>query len=239
MKRRIALMICLPLLLAAAGSSQTAITGAPYVGEEVAERTQTLPDGTQVSEKTVGGRLYRDSQGRTRTERRLSPDSANQTLMVEIVDPAAGVRYALDAQNKVAHRSALAPLPGGAGKTAASGGAVSDSAAPQPAIAQQQSSLEPLGMRMMDGVVAEGKRILTTILPGPESNDRLVVVATEMWVSRELGITLASRVSDPRMGEVTYRVGNVTLGEPDARLFQAPEDYTIVDSGTGTGLPPN
>jgi hypothetical protein len=86
-----------------------------------------------------------------------------------------------------------------------------------------------LGKRVIEGVEVEGKRILTTILPAPDSNDRLQVVTTEMWVSRALGITLASRISDPRMGEVAYSIRNVALGEPDARLFQVPADYSIVE----------
>ncbi len=232
MKNRIAPMICLPLLLAAAGFSQTPLTGAPYTGDELAVRTQTLPDGTEVSEKTVRGRLYRDSQGRTRSERSLSPDSAVVTLMVEIVDPSAGVRYTLDAQNKVAHRSSLTPL---AGKLA--NRAAASDAAVEPARPQQQVSLEQLGQRMMDGVVADGRRILTTILPAADSNDHMTVVTTEMWFSSKLGITLASKVSDPHMGESTYSVKNVTLREPDAQLFQVPADYTIVDAATPANEP--
>ena len=43
------------------------ITGAPYSGEMETERIQTLNDGTHIDQKRELSRLYRDSQGRTRT----------------------------------------------------------------------------------------------------------------------------------------------------------------------------
>lgn len=33
--------------------------------------------------------------------------------------------------------------------------------------------------------------------------------------------------NDPRMGETTYRLTNIQLGEPLAMLFEPPSDYTI------------
>ena len=41
----------------------------PYTGEELAQRTETLADGSLATETTASGKVYRDSQGRTRTER--------------------------------------------------------------------------------------------------------------------------------------------------------------------------
>jgi hypothetical protein len=38
------------------------------------------------------------------------------------------------------------------------------------------------------------------------------------------------RHSDPRSGETTYTLSNVTRGEPAANLFDVPQDYTIQDS---------
>jgi hypothetical protein len=36
-------------------------------------------------------------------------------------------------------------------------------------------------------------------------------------------------MSDPRSGEQTQKLINISRSEPDASLFQPPPDYTIVD----------
>jgi hypothetical protein len=220
MKTRIAPVL---LVIAAAAYGQTAPYSVPYSADEASVRTRTLADGTQVSEKTIEGHLYRDSAGRSRSERTIAPDSENRTVIVEIVDPAAGVRYSLDAKEKVAYRSPLAPA---AAKRRAPE-ASADAAAPQ-----QQAGLESLGMRMIGGVLAEGRRIVTTLLPAADSNDRLTVVTTEMWFSNTLGVILSSKVSDPRAGETAYSITNVVQAEPDAQLFQVPADYQVVDAAS-------
>ena len=46
-----------------------AIVGAPYCGDQVSERRQTLADGTNIVQPGVSWRSCRDSQGRTRFER--------------------------------------------------------------------------------------------------------------------------------------------------------------------------
>jgi hypothetical protein len=88
-----------------------AVVGAPYSAERIQEHTQTLSDGTHISQQGEHELLYRDSQGRTRTERPLfhgpSPIAAESPTMVEIDDPVEGVRYTLDTQNKVAHRQVV------------------------------------------------------------------------------------------------------------------------------------
>ena len=218
------------MAVAAFGQNPAAMT--PFIGEEVAERTQTLSDGSVATETTAAGKVYRDSQGRVRTERATSAD----TLTVEIVDPAAGARYFLDSRTKVAYRSEL-PRP--AVKSATARSAMVADAPAAMLLGIQQVSVEPLGKRVMDGIEASGQRILNTIFPGAESNDHLMTVTTEMWVSQQLGVTLASRVVDPRMGETTYRLRNISLREPDATLFQVPADYKVVEDGASAGLPLN
>src|SRR5437764_9324008 len=89
------------------------VTGAPYSGEEVVENVQVLADGTRLTHKTPGRKVWRDSEGRTRTERPMGmrPNQSSMPLFVEITDPVAGCKYTLDTQAKVAHRQAM-PAPG-------------------------------------------------------------------------------------------------------------------------------
>ncbi|HUI56561.1 MAG TPA: hypothetical protein VLY04_16410 [Bryobacteraceae bacterium] len=91
-----------------------ALTGAPYSGEQMFERVQTLLDGTHITQKNSGDKTWRDSQGRTRTERALGgPNMKNAPTMIQISDPVAGYQYTLDTDNRVAHRMALPAGPPG------------------------------------------------------------------------------------------------------------------------------
>jgi len=48
-------------------SGSRVVKGAPYSAEVVTETKQALPDGNEISKRTVGA-VYRDSEGRTRQE---------------------------------------------------------------------------------------------------------------------------------------------------------------------------
>jgi len=43
----------------------------------------------------------------------------------------------------------------------------------------------------------------------------------------ELQVLVLTRTSDPRTGETTYRLMNISLGEPSPSLFDVPADYTV------------
>ena len=81
---------------------ERATTGAPYSAETVVEGSQQLADGNRINRKTTG-RVFRDSEGRTRRE----DDRPNGSVMVSITDPVAGYTYSLDAQNKIAWRTPI------------------------------------------------------------------------------------------------------------------------------------
>lgn len=100
--------------------AQSTIAGAPYSAQEVTEHAQTLADGTHINSKPRTTLLYRDSQGRTRTERSTGPVDAN-VRVVEIHDPVGGFRYVLDPEKKLVHRTALTQFARGAPSTATSG----------------------------------------------------------------------------------------------------------------------
>ena len=106
------------------------VTGAPYSGEQVNETVQTLVDGTHITQTMPATKVYRDSLGRTRTERQMFRGLAGigQTVLespmiIEIIDPIGQSRYTLDTQNKVAHRQVLpASRPETIGATTVGGG---------------------------------------------------------------------------------------------------------------------
>jgi hypothetical protein len=228
-----------------------AMTGAPYSGERLNEQVQTLADGTHITRKSAPTKVYRDSAGRTRTERPIAPGLAlagripDSPTIIEITDPVAQVKYTLDTINKVAHRQLLqaAPVPRGAvqkGSLAAvggiaggigagvAGGAILSTTLPS-GIVQPQTSSEKLGTRTIEGVLAEGTRQTTTWPVDSQGNDRPISVVNETWTAVELKVTILSTQNDPRSGEITDKLANISEAEPDAGLFLPPPEYSVVD----------
>lgn len=87
---------------------------------------------------------------------------------------------------------------------------------------------ESLGTKMFEGVEAEGTRTVTTIAAGAIGNERPIEIVYERWYSKELDLIVYSRHYDPRFGEQTYRLVNISRAEPDRSLFSVPSDYKTV-----------
>jgi hypothetical protein len=86
---------------------------------------------------------------------------------------------------------------------------------------------EDLGSQTIEGVKAEGTRSTVTIPAGKVGNDKPLAIVSERWVSSELGLTVLSRHSDPRLGTTTYRLTGIDRREPPAALFETPAGYTV------------
>jgi TonB family protein len=96
-------------------------------------------------------------------------------------------------------------------------------------VTKSTTNTEQLGKQLVEGVECEGERGVTTMPVGTIGNDRPIETINETWYSPELKIMILSKRSDPRFGESTYSVTNITRAEPDAALFQAPSEYTLID----------
>jgi len=226
----------------------------PYSAEQTTEQVQTLADGTHITQGVQKTLLYRDSAGRTRTEHTFAPPpGAPPTIsiptMIQIMDPVAGYMYHLNPQDHTARR--IAWPPGGRQVTGKSSGAItfrsgalsatlpasapaiSTSVVSVPAVPSNalhpQIQREPLGTDTMEGLAVSGTRVTTTYPDGSVGNDRPITVVTETWSSPDLRMPVLSKTSDPRSGETTLKLNNVSLSEPDPSLFQIPADYTITD----------
>ena len=226
------------------GLAGEAVIGAPYSAEEVTERVQTLGDGTHITQPSPKTVFYRDSQGRTRIERTFPlPPGASGAAgpnMIEISDPVSGAHYMLDARSRTARKFPSAPPPPPTGAMATSQRlAVPAAAIPAPSVPSPDSqpprpqlSHESLGTQTIDGILAEGSRTTVTYPIGAVGNDRPITTVSETWTSSELKTVVLRRNSDPRSGESTTRLTNISRVEPDPSLFQIPSDYEIVDPQT-------
>jgi hypothetical protein len=225
------------------------VQNAPYSGVEITEHNQTLADGTNIVQPAQKRLIYRDSMGRTRTDRPaitgLRMDTEDLRI-VEIVDPVAQVWYVLDPQNRVAHKSVAEPpqqrtaaqrpasasaaVPRPGGMIGSSGGGTSSTTVSEVRqIDGREYQTEQLGQQVFDGVTAEGTRTTTTVPIGLEGNDRPMVSTSENWYSQQLRLAVYTRRVDPRNGESTTRLTEISTSEPDPSLFQPPADYTVVE----------
>lgn len=259
---------------------EKAMKGAPYSAETVVEGSQTLADGNRINKKTTG-RVYRDSEGRTRREEEVtlsarSPNGPMTALKttISIVDPVSGFSYSLDPERKIAWRTAVgganavlgkleatmvegqrkielekmaverrsgaedepsktaAPTPGGGGRGGRVGGG-------SPAVARGTFSGRayaiapdaPLEHKTIEGVAVEGRKTTTVIPAGQIGNEQPITITSEEWRSPELNLLILTKHSDPRSGESTYRLVNISRAEPDASLFMVPADYTVRETG--------
>jgi TonB family protein len=92
---------------------------------------------------------------------------------------------------------------------------------------------ESLGKQLIEGVEAEGTRMTVTIPAGAMGNERPLQIVSERWYSAELQTVIMTKHSDPRFGETTYRLTNISRGEPDHSLFEVPAGYNVTEGRAG------
>jgi hypothetical protein len=94
---------------------------------------------------------------------------------------------------------------------------------------QGQATTEDLGSQTMEGVFVTGVRTTRTIPAGQIGNDKPITIVTEVWTSPDLKTIVYSKRSDPRMGEQTFQLTNITRADPDVSLFTVPADFKVVE----------
>jgi hypothetical protein len=86
-----------------------------------------------------------------------------------------------------------------------------------------------LGKQLVSGVEAIGERNTINYNPGVFGNDRKMTIEREFWYCPKLGFNLLSKASDPRFGTETFAATNLIFSDPDPKLFELPEGFTVVD----------
>jgi hypothetical protein len=188
------------------------VRDAPYSGELVKEVSRAGPDDQQIPLEKLKAiqKMWRDSQGRVRTEERGSP-------VFQISDPVAMYIYFVDTANRVVHRVKVEALPERTGVGPGRGGGGATVAKANRASAEVIT--QDLGSKTIDGVVVTGTRTSTA------------KSTHETWKSTELHLDLLS-VEDAigtRPERITRKITNLSTSEPDPSLFTVPSDYSIVD----------
>jgi hypothetical protein len=202
------------------------LPGAPFTATVTTEWKRRLDDGSTV---TIGNHrtIARDNSGRVFEERHnLYPTGdprQDEIVRLEYDDPRARTRTtcwpgAHICQVTGYFENAFTPQAVPAGPL--EGG-------------KAFLSRVELGRDSIGGVDAIGTRETTQIAAGAFGNDRAISVVKEFWYSPQLEINVIEKRQDPRYGSQTFTVGPISLGEPDAGLFDIPSGFRIDDNRTG------
>lgn len=91
------------------------------------------------------------------------------------------------------------------------------------------ATTEDLGSQTMQGITVTGTRTTRTIPKDQIGNDAPISIVTEVWTSPELKTVVYSKRTDPRMGEQTFQLTNISRSEPDPSQFTVPQGFTVTD----------
>ncbi len=226
------------------------VKGAPYSAQATTETTQILSDGNRIVNSSTAA-VYRDGEGRTRREQTLKAigafsASGESFKTISINDPVAGVAYVLEPHSHSARKIQGLRIEAGAGAgfkvSSGSEGNVIFNRTSNGEVQLRRGTVEAkvreeklrdefrnedLGTQAIEGVNAVGTRTTITIPAGQIGNERAIEIVDERWFSPELKTVVMTRHSDPRSGEVVYRLTNINRTEPDHSLFEVPGDYTL------------
>ncbi len=193
----------------------------PYSAEQTFESSSNLqvPRSPVYKEPVV--KLYRDSSGRTRIDRRqtaLEGDTEPAPVFPRIDDPVDDVEIILDPVHHVAHRFPL-PRP--------------DTNPPSPLVPpvnrpQSTESTSDLGEQVMEGLKVSGTLQTFRTPAGANNNDRELVETTESWYSPQLRVIVLGKTNTVTQNSV-IRLTHISTEEPDISLFEIPAGYTVVD----------
>lgn len=233
------------------------VKGAPYSAQAVTETSQTLADGNRIGNKSTASiyRDSEGRTRREQTLRAIGPLAKGgvgpQTVFIN--DPVAGTSFTLDPNARVAHKlppmrfkfEQRVPPPEGSkpGDPVEKPGQYRIEIHPEVLVDKKvteagvsmgwtsarngNAKTEALGKQNIEGVEAEGTRTIVTIPAGEIGNERAIEIVSERWYSAELQTIVMSRHSDPRFGENSYRLTNISRTEPARTLFEIPADYTV------------
>jgi hypothetical protein len=199
------------------------VTGLPFVATAVLERRGPLTPKSDVRRR-VTSQWYRDSRGRTRRDLgcvpgRLSIRTGHRSATF-IEDPVSGVSYTLIDAKKIAIRR---PMPFVSQESHRIAERVT------PPVRSDNRRVEPLGVKEVAGVTAEGTRTTTVHTARSDTEATATEIVAESWFSTELQMTVMTRFSDSRIGEVVFRFVEIRREEPPTELFRVPPGFSVVE----------
>jgi hypothetical protein len=196
---------------------------APFAAIAKTVWVRTLPDGSTVTSRNER-RVARDVDGRVFEERVTFvpvPDDGRHKMWVhatDYFDPVEHTRYHCDTNPKVCNLFEYeAPL--------------TDAVIPAGRQPDGTTYLtrEDLGKDTFEGLEVEHSRETITLYSGSVGNTKTILRSVEYWYSPALGVNVQVKRHDPRDGDQTLWISDVSLAAPDPETFKAPADFRIID----------
>ena len=204
--------------------------GAPFSAVIKSTFDQKLADGNSIH-IVIRYRVARDAFGKTFTERPGScypgkDGQQHQSYQVMVYDQNSRTMgsWQVDGTNRTA---TITHFPAPVKPSEAELAAMRANAALRQRIPASEWQTEKLGTQNFQGVSAEGTRRIQTIPAGEQGNTLPLVVVTENWDSRDIGMSMMSVLDDPRRGRTVGEVEELNQGDPPPSMFTPPEGYEI------------
>jgi hypothetical protein len=96
---------------------------------------------------------------------------------------------------------------------------------PQPIITTQD-----LGTKTIQGLETTGKRTTTIVPIGRSGNSAPITKTYEVWTSADMELVVKQIWNDPRSGERTVELKDLSQVAPDPALFRPPAGYEVKDA---------
>lgn len=205
------------------GGGGPVVTGAPYSATRTMTMQEMLANGNKV-QNSRQEKVYRDADGRTRTESTMTLPSGETRTQVTIFDPVAGFVARLNLQDSVAMKMTLPPMNG------------TKRTPPTPPSGANAPTMtkSDLGSKTIEGLAATGTMETRTIPAGAMGNTEAITTTRETWIATALKVPVAMTETDPRRGTTTMQLTNISQTAPDPALFQIPSSFTVKE-GAGPG----
>ena len=196
---------------------------APFTAIARTISVQTLPDGSTVSHENAR-RVMRDAEGRIFQERvtfvPVPNDGSHKSRVhaVDYQDPVEHTWYHCDTASMVCN---LFEYHAPANDAVARAGLQSDRTT--------FLNREDLGVDTFAGLDVQRTRETTTLYRESNGNTRTILRSVDYWYSPALGVNVQVKRHDPRDGDQTLWLTDVSLAAPDPENFKVPAGYRIVD----------
>jgi hypothetical protein len=197
---------------------------APFTATAKTLVVRTLPDGSTVTSQNER-HIARDAEGRVFEERVTFvpvPDDGKRKMWVhavDYVDPVNHTFYHCDTGQKVCQ---LIEYHGEFAE-----------AAEAPVGLQPNGTTfltrENLGTDTFSGVDVQRSRETVTLATESVGNTRTILRTVDYWYSPALGVNMQVKRHDPRDGDQTLWLTEVSLSDPDPAVFRIPDGYSVVD----------
>jgi hypothetical protein len=88
---------------------------------------------------------------------------------------------------------------------------------------------ENLGTDTFAGLDVQRSRETLTLATESVGNTRTILRTVDYWYSPELGVNVQVKRHDPRDGDQTLWLTDVSLSAPEPEIFKIPADFSVVD----------